>query len=440
MQNKNYVFKYIPLSVYACLVCALGALFYCYEYFLRISPSVMARELMGDYHLCAAQFGYLVASYYYIYTPMQLFVGLLMDRYGPRRLLTLACFCCALGAYLFADNILLLAYVGRFLIGFGSAFAFVGALKLAATWLPPSQFGLASGATTCLGMVGAMAGDATLGHMVHGFGWRNTIYISAIAGAVLMTLLYLFVRDQNPVQANRYSKLQCHSQPATMKDLFTGMLLAIKNLNIWYAGIIGFCMYVGVSTFAELWGISYLRSTYSLDSIQAGRLIFMIFLGWAIGGPLMGIISDRLRRRKLIIVCGSILSLIITCLILYVPIWSIKEIRLLFLFMGIFNSAQVLIFVVAREVCSKEVTGIAIALANMLTMLGGMIFQPLIGKILDLCWNGAMANGVRFFSAYDYRIAFAILPISLFIAVILSLMLKESYPYSTLKRVKKVKT
>ena len=114
------------------VICGLGALFYCYEYLLRISPSVMMSDLMQAYHINATVFGNLAAFYYYAYTPMQLPVGILMDRYGPRRLLTFACLACALGSYLFAHAFHIeLAQIGRFMVGFGSAFAFVGVLKLA---------------------------------------------------------------------------------------------------------------------------------------------------------------------------------------------------------------------------------------------------------------------------------------------------------------------
>src|ERR1700722_8240175 len=161
------------LTVLPWLVCGLGALFYCYEYLLRIAPSVMTADLMQAYHINATALGNLVAFYYYAYTPMQLPVGVLMDRYGPRRLLTFACLACALGSYLFAHAFHIeFAQFGRFMVGFGSAFAFVGVLKLATIWLPPRRFAMVSGLTTSLGMIGGMVGDIYLTSLVNQVEWR----------------------------------------------------------------------------------------------------------------------------------------------------------------------------------------------------------------------------------------------------------------------------
>ena len=172
-------------------ICILGALFYCYEYLLRVSPSVMTHQVMKTYHLEASSFGNLSAMYYYIYIPMQLFVGLLLDRYGPRRLLTMATIACAIGVYFFAaTHILFLAEIGRFLMGFGSAFAFVGVLKLAIIWLPPQRFALVTGFTVMLGMIGGMLGDVFLTSLVHMEGWKLTCFLAAIFGVLLALIIF----------------------------------------------------------------------------------------------------------------------------------------------------------------------------------------------------------------------------------------------------------
>lgn len=127
----SFIARSKAVGVVPWLICGLGALYYCYEYFLRISPSVMTHELMREYHLTGAQVGNLSAYYYHAYVPMQLLVGLLMDRFGPRRLLTFACLLCALGTYLFAGGYQYgIAELGRFLVGFGFAFCFCRGFKV----------------------------------------------------------------------------------------------------------------------------------------------------------------------------------------------------------------------------------------------------------------------------------------------------------------------
>src|SRR3989338_7867051 len=195
------------LVLLAWTICGIGALFYFYEYLLRVAPSVVTNELMLTYHIGAAALGNLTAFYYYIYSPMQLPVGLLMDRYGPRRLLTIATATCAIGTFLFTyTHYLWVAQVGRFLTGFGSAFAFVGVLKLATIWLPPQRFAMIAGLATTLGQIGGMVGVITLTALVNHGGWQSTFYLMAYIGVGLTILMYAVLRDHNPNRAHLTKK------------------------------------------------------------------------------------------------------------------------------------------------------------------------------------------------------------------------------------------
>lgn len=404
------------------VMCGLAAIYYCYEYFLRISPSVMRPELMHMYNLDGAQFGNLFAIYYYIYVPMQILVGLLMDRYGPRRLLTLACILCAFGSYLFAcSSVLLVAQLGRLLVGFGSAFAFVGAIKLATIWLPPNRFALLSGIIMCLGMVGGMVGDFLLRAMVDALGWEAAIYVSAIAGIVLAFALWGVIRDRNP-----NNKYQVH-EVIHFKELLLGLGNALKDPQIWINGTIGLVLYLALSLFAESWGISYLEEGQGLSKMSAVGANSMIFLGWAIGSPFWGWFSDIIGRRNLPIMFATILSLILICIVLYVPGIPATVLYVLLFIFGIMTSAQILVFAVCHEISSPKITATAIALTNMIIMFGGIVFQPMAGKILDIFWTGAMLDGARAYPAIAYQWALSVLPVCLFVAVVLVCFMRETY-------------
>ena len=138
------------------LICLIGAFFYCYEFVLRIIPGALQSELSAAFgNISATAFGQLSAMYYFAYSPMQMPVGMLMDRFGPRRLLTIACLLCTLGSFLFTySSSLNIAGSGRFLVGFCSSFGFVGVLSLALNWLPRRYFSLVAGLITTLGMLG----------------------------------------------------------------------------------------------------------------------------------------------------------------------------------------------------------------------------------------------------------------------------------------------
>ena len=180
----------------AVTMCVLAILFYYYEYYLRVAPSVMSSELKLTFNLSEAAFGNLAAFFYYAYTPMQIPVGMMMDRFGPRRLLTFACFLCVLGTVLFGiTGQFWIAAMGRFLLGFGSAFAYVGVLKLSNVWLPKKYFAFMAGLCTTLGMFGGISCAVLMSHLMLRMGWQSTLYYSAAAGIVLMLILWLVLRD-----------------------------------------------------------------------------------------------------------------------------------------------------------------------------------------------------------------------------------------------------
>jgi sugar phosphate permease len=404
------------------LICGLGAVFYCYEYFLRITPSVMTSDLMRAYNLGGSEVGNLSAFYYHAYVPMQIVVGLMMDRFGPRRLLTVACLFCALGTFLFAGKYGFgMAEFGRFLVGFGSAFAFVGALKLATIWLPPNRFALVSGVIMCLGMIGAMCGDILLRKMVDAAGWRTTIYISAGIGVFLSLILWLIIRDTDSTHPDH------HTHIISFKGVVKGLLKALSNPQIWLIGIVGFLLYTSLSAFAELWGIPYLEQARGLSKNSAAYANSMVFLGWAIGSPTWGWFSDFIQRRCLPIMMASVGALLFVCILLYTPVLSESHVYLVMFLFGFFSSAQILVFAVCHEASGMKIAGTAIALTNMIVMIGGNIFQPAIGKLLDMGWNHHMVDGARMYGAYDFQMALTLLPISIFISIIITMFVRETF-------------
>lgn len=408
------------------IMCIVGATFYIYEYLLRVSPSVMTSDLMLSFHIGAAALGNLAAFYYYIYTPMQLVVGLLMDRYGPRRLFTIAGLACGMGTYLFASTTsLLVAEVGRFLVGFGSAFGFVGVLKLATIWLPPERFAAVAGMTSALGTVGGILGNLMLTSLVDHQGWRLTSYFAAVFGLGLTALMFIVLRDGGKYQ-HRPATLVVPQAHLAFADVFKGFFEIIRNPQIWIVGIVGCLTYVANSAFAELWGNPFLRQVYHFTPEMAAKAISTGFLGWAVGGPLVGIFSDKIRQRRLPITIGSAAAAIAIAVVIYVPNVPVWGVYTSLFFFGFFSCAHVVVFAIGREISPSRSAGTAVAVTNMFTMIGGVLFQPLIGKILDEHWAGQIVNGVRVYSQSDYQLALSVLPIAMIATVFLTLFLQET--------------
>ena len=423
MQGKQVALNSSRMHRIGWAIFILGALFYVYEYILRVLPGFMTTELMATYHINASTLGNLIAFYYYIYSPMQIPVGILMDRYGPKRLLTIATLSCAIGSFLFvySPNILL-AETGRFLTGFGSAFAFVGALKIAVIWLPEEKFGFVAGLTTTLGTIAAIFSDWVLPHLLSYLGWQETTYWLAFIGVLLAIVLFIGIKDSPK------KKISMPKAHINFRALFKQLLLISKNPQIWVNGLIATFLYIPTSAFAELWGIPYLQTVKHLTNPEASKVISMIFAGWAIGGPIIGTLSDKLRSRRLPVLVGTGAASLLLAFTLYnLPQLSIKTISMLFFIFGVFSSAQVLTFAISRELSPATASGTAVALNNMCVMLGGAMLQPLIGLLLDRSWDGHMINGIHVYSIQSYQQSVSILPLGLFLATLCGLFLKETF-------------
>lgn len=404
-------------------ICGLGALFYCYEYLLRIEPSVMVPELMRKFQLSAEEFGFITSLYYIAYTPMQIVVGMMTDIMGPRKMLTIAVLICALGSLLFGSTDLVwLAGTGRFLVGFGSAFAFVGVLKLAAIWLPSSRFALFAGLATALGMIGAMMGVVQLSSLVETLGWEKTVFVGTVIGFLLVPVIWLVVRD-----THGDPEFMEPLERVTFREALSGVWLIAKNIQMWYAGAIGLAMYMSLSVFGELWGVDFLEKTYGYSPHEASFANAMVFGGWLVGAPFAGWFSDLLRSRRMPLVYGCILSGICFLILMYLTPQSPAIVySLLFLF-GFFSSAEIVCFAIGRENCPFHMSGSAVSFVNMLVMFGGMLFSPLVGKLLDYTWGGQMIDGVRTYTAANYRVALVMIPLSLIVALFLAMLMRESY-------------
>lgn len=402
-------------SFYAFLMCTLAAIFYCYEYLLRVMPAIIVPDLIHKLSISTSQVGLIASFYFLTYTPMQIFVGTIMDHFGVRLPLSLATLACAVGAYVFAIPALLCAKIGMLLIGFGSAFAFVGVLKIAADWLPKRYFALVSGTTTALGMCGAISGETTLATVINEHGITNALHGLSAIGVSLAVLLALTIADKQLLRSKKY----IHE----LQKLLFDLLFVAKNPQIWIVGLIGMMLYTPTTTFAGLWGVPYIQETRMLNAHDAGQIVSMIFVGWAVGSPLMGLLTNWLQSRKKIIVASSILCTLILVKIIYFEPASIEELMVWMFLLGFASSGEILVFAIAHDIIPSNLAGTAVSLTNMLVMVSG-VMQYLIGLLLEATEPVSQAVITQ---PHHYTNAFAIMPIGLIVATILSIWLKESY-------------
>lgn len=410
---------------YPWLIWGLGAGFFFSEYLGRVAPGVLVPELTQEFHVNALMLGALSSMFMWPYIIMQMPVGMLVDRYGPHKLLTVTAALCGLGCMAFAvAKGLFIAQMGRFLMGFGASFAFVGALKLATMWFCPTRFGLLAGLTQALGMLGAALGAGPLSALVEGLGWRKTMWLIGGILIVIAVLIGLVVRDNPLLHHGEPEPSEEYGSHISFKEAFTRVL---KNPQSWLNGFYVGLIYSPTGAFAELWGTTYVQHNYGLDKIKAAQAISCIFLGWAIGGPLAGLLSDRIKRRKPVMIGSALLSLVTMTLALYTPNLSVPVLFLLMFFYGLSNTGVGVSYAVAGEINERRVAGTSLAFANMASIIFGALFQPLIGLFLDLQWDGKLVNGVPEYSIEAYRHAMLALPLCLVLGLISTLFVKETY-------------
>lgn len=401
-----------------------GILYYCFAYLLRVYPSVMEPQLLSHFNITASTFGLLTAFYYFAYAPMQLPVGVSVDKIGPRKSLIVACTIAVTGAVIFAktDNYYL-ALLGRFLIGFGAAFAYVTALKLATIWLHPRVFATAAGAVTGSGMLAAIFTDVYLNHTILKNGYEHALAIPFFVGLGLLILIFFVIRDK---QKNT-NKTTEETSALSYKQLMEYLFIIIKTPQMWIIGIVGALLYLPSSVFLDVWAIPYFERTYQLTSSDAVFGVSIMLTGWIASSFLTGALSDILGTRRIPLLIATFGSALVAAFIIYVPHIPQMALYILLFIFGSFCGPHPLCFTLSKENFSQKISGTAIAFSNFLIMMGGFIFQPVVGRLLDSVWSGTFEHGIRIYTPNNYMFALSIIPLGLFIAGLLSLCIKETY-------------
>lgn len=407
--------------LFAWVIWGFGALVYFIAIFQRVAPSAMVGELMRDLGLSGTGLGNMSAFYFWGYAMAQLPTGLLADRWGARRLLGCSAFICGIGGLLFAyAESSTMAYGGRLIIGLGAGFGFVTTLKIAMDWFPPRRFALLSGLTVMIGTVGGLTGQAPLAWAVGEWGWRP-----AMAGAGIFSLalvvgigVLVFLR-RRPEKAARRETQEL--------SLMSGLALALKQRQTWILIGAGFTTLSTLLSFGGLWGVPYLMEVHGFSRPAAAAAMSLMLLGWGIGAPVVGWISDHLHRRKLPFVVCNVLALTTISTLLYGPELTTAGINGLLFVTGLFSGAVILLFPAVREHNDPAVAGTAMAMVNIGVIFSGALLPPLIGWLLDRNWEGVLDAGSRIYSPAAFDQALWLLPLSGALAVLMGLLMGETH-------------
>jgi MFS family permease len=416
-----------PIAV-GLFVWSFGALFYLLGFFHRVAPAVITYELMHDFKINASALGNLSAFYFYSYVAMQIPTGILADRWGPRRLLTLGAMIASIGAVMFGlASEISLAGAGRFLIGGSVSVAFVALLKVAACWFAPNRFALVSGLALFFGIVGAVFAGTPLRIFVDSFGWRNVILFSAAVTLIVGIGIWVFVRDyphekgfQDFPNTPSAADLEANSHIAT------GLLEVFTYRNTWLLFLIPGGVVGCVLTFSGLWGVPFLTTVYGLSPVFSASLTSSLLVAWALGGPFFGWLSDRLQNRKRLYLLGcgfSVAGWVAVAIVEDVPLALLVPILLV---TGFASGSMIISFAFVKESVPLRLSGTVSGVINMGVMTGPMVLQPAVGFVLDSMWKGYLSKGVRVYDAAAYRSGFSIMLAWIVISFILLIFTRET--------------
>jgi MFS family permease len=382
-------------------------------FFHRVSFNVVADLLSAEFSLTGAGLGNLAAAYTYMYVLMQIPGGILVDRLGPRRIALLTGLSMAAGSILIglAANSALV-FFGRMLIGFGGSVVLINIFKFQAAWYRPTEFATMSGFALLISTSGALLAATPLALAVGFAGWRNTFIWFGLLTVAVAFICWLFVRD---TPSGRFSNLptdcsDCDTSDETPLISFSAVKTVLSNRRLWLPFMINFGVYGGFIVFAGTWGVSYLVHGYGISVEQASNFMVFAYIGYMVGAPAAGAISDRTGSRRLPAL------VLVSCSVCFwltlaawpggiIPLWLIYGLSVL---VGFGGAATVLSFPMAREVSISGYTGLVTATVNLGVFMGMAILQPLFGYVLDKSWAGLIIDGARIYPVEAYRQGFLV--------------------------------
>lgn len=418
LNNKNLDFNqksakhFSQLKAWA--IWFLLSLFYFYEYYLRTAPSIMQPQLVNYFHLGVVGLGSLIGAYYYTYAPSQIFAGLLFDRFGGKLVLPMACGLCTLGSILFIEPNIYIANLGRLLMGFGSGFGFMGIIFVAGQWIDKKRLALLSGLTQTVGMLGAILGQKYASFITQHFSWKNVWIQAFYAGISLVFLIYFTIPNAREQDTSTLTQLH-------RKEIFQNFWSVIKNKQTWFAGLFSGFIFLPTSVFAMIWAVPFFATADHFTIAQITNLTSAVFIGWIIGSPLAGFISDYVQSRKWIMLIGIFATLILFTIVVYLPHLNEFSLLLCMFGIGLFSGVELVAIAFTCEANRLEARGSAIGITDCIIFSISAIFSPLIGVLLK-----CMHSIHLVFSIDDYQWAFLSIILCLSLGTILCFFVKEN--------------
>ena len=395
----------------------LVAVYYFYQYALRSAPSVMMPQLTEAFAVNALGVSAIVGMFYYGYSPFSLVAGATIDRFGAKRIIPIGAALVGIGAMLFGTGNVAAANVGRFLQGAGGSFALIGAAYLVTKNFPASMAASFIGATQMFGMAGGSAGQFLAGPIIKGgLPWDRFWVFTGVIGLIISALLFFLLPREAPKAAS--------GGAGGMSSLLTSLGRVFRNPQSWLCGLISGLLFIPTTILGMTWGVRFLQEARGREYDAAVMLAATVPIGWMIGCPLLGFISDRLGRRKPVILGGALVLLGGVAWALFGDAAILRG-PAVGIIIGIASGAAMLPYTVIKEANAPELGGSATGVVNFLNFTFSALLGPVFGARLVAAGN---SNGNDTLALAEYQKGFWPLLAGIVIALVLTLILRETGP------------
>lgn len=393
------------------VVWLLTCIFSFFQFFMQVSGNLLINDWMQDFHADVAQASLISSAFFYSYVIMQIPAGMLFDRFGVRRILGIASCVFLVGiVLLYLSQHFMMAFIARFIMGAGASVAFVSMVYVSSIGFSKKRFAMMVGMGEMIAMLGVALLESVAPSLIIKFGWRHVILALAVMAVLQCLLIWSLPKDPLRLPESR------HTRQTLFKNLWDAFMQVGRIANVWYAGIICCAAFGVISIFAALWGNDFIQIVYQQDYVHAAFFISLLLVGVAIGGPVIGALNEQHVPHKTLLVSVLIWLFLTTLAVLSGKLSLIGLAVGLFL-MGFLGSSYVVAFFVTQESTTLANRGVGIGLCNAVALLGGMVFQPLTGLILEISTAHMQVIAA-------FQTAMLLLPALMFLAFILAFKIR----------------
>jgi len=368
--------------------------------FYRTSNAVIATQLIQDLSLDTEGLGLLSASFFYGFAITQIPIGLLLDKVGPRKMMTLLSLLGIIGAFVFsvADS-LSMGLIGRILLGIGMACNLMGTFKLLTTWFEPLIFATLSGLVISVGTMGNIVATTPLVMLVEEMGWRQSFQLIAGINLVLTLILFMVVRDRPGLSSGAPAGIE---SSISFRQAFSNLATLLKDRDYWIISLATFVRYGTFAAFQALWAGPFLMEAMGYSAVKTGNLILLMTVGIIMGSPFWGALSDRVfkTRKWIIVFCLAALAVIALFLMLIPPDAKLAVVASFFFAFGFFSSAGLLMYPHIKDLMPIEMAGAAMTGINFFNMMGPALFLQGLGILMQTLHPEASRGPAAFDTAF----------------------------------------